>query len=163
STADCTFAEPLYSGTIDASSGALTLSIPNVSGCAAPTVITATAAPDGLTFSGTFTAEQHACSFGCMCCFCLDASGGITAERLCGNGVPDPGEQCDDGNGTDGDCCSSTCQFEAAGSPCSDDGDPCTTNTCDGSGGCGQFPAGCKAAGRSLFTVRNDAGNDERD
>ena len=162
STADCTFAEPGYSGSVDVSSGLLMLSAPGGSGCA-PTVITATAAPDGMTFSGTFAAEQYACSFGCLCCFCLDASGGITAERLCGNGALDTGEECDDGNLSDGDCCSSSCQFEAAGSACPDDGDPCTTNTCDGSGGCGQLPTGCKAAGRSLFTVRNDAGNDERD
>src|SRR3989454_3076688 len=30
---------------------------------------------------------------------------------VCGNGFLDPGEQCDDGNTLDGDCCSSTCQF----------------------------------------------------
>src|SRR5262245_23721443 len=60
STADCTFAEPRYSGSIDVPSGTLTLSAPNDSDCA-PTVITATAAPDGLTFSGTFAAEEHAC------------------------------------------------------------------------------------------------------
>jgi len=162
STADCVFAQPGYSGSIDVLSGALTLSAPNGQGCA-PTVITATASPDGLTFSGTYAAEQHACSFGCMCCFCIDTSGTITAERLCGNGALDPGEGCDDGNANDGDCCSSACQLEAPGSPCPDDGDPCTTNTCDGAGGCGQVPSGCKAAGRSLFTLRNDAGNDERD
>jgi cysteine-rich repeat protein len=162
STTGCSVGAFDYSGSIDVLSGALTLSAPGGSGCA-PTVITATAAPDGLTFSGPFTAEQHACSFGCMCCFCLDASGGITAERLCGNGVLDPGEGCDDGNGSDGDCCSATCQLEAAGSPCPDDGDPCTTNTCDGAGGCGQVPTGCKAAGRSLFTVRNDPTSDDRD
>jgi len=161
-TADCTFADPNYSGSIDVPSGALTLSAPHNSNCA-PTVITATAAPDGLTFSGTFTAEEYACSFGCLCCFCIDASGTITGERLCGNGALDAGEGCDDGNGSDGDCCSSTCQLEAAGSPCPDDGDPCTTNTCDGAGGCGQVPSGCKAAGRSVFTLRNDPANDERD
>jgi cysteine-rich repeat protein len=34
------------------------------------------------------------------------------AATLCGNGVIDPGEQCDDGsaNGTAGDTCSATCQ-----------------------------------------------------
>jgi len=32
--------------------------------------------------------------------------------RTCGNGVLDPGEQCDDGNTKDGDGCSATCQFE---------------------------------------------------
>jgi cysteine-rich repeat protein len=33
---------------------------------------------------------------------------------LCGNGVLDPGEQCDDGNARDGDGCSATCQIEAS-------------------------------------------------
>jgi cysteine-rich repeat protein len=39
----------------------------------------------------------------------------------CGNGTLDSGEQCDDGNTRDGDCCSSECQFEALGSSCLDD------------------------------------------
>jgi MYXO-CTERM domain-containing protein len=30
----------------------------------------------------------------------------------CGNGAFEPGEECDDGNTTSGDCCSATCQFE---------------------------------------------------
>ncbi|MCW5890044.1 MAG: DUF4215 domain-containing protein [bacterium] len=54
----------------------------------------------------------------------------------CGNGVPDPGETCDDGNTDDGDCCSRRCQLESAGSACSD-GDACTTgDVCDGAGVC---------------------------
>jgi cysteine-rich repeat protein len=38
-------------------------------------------------------------------------------ELPCGNGQVDAGigEQCDDGNAQDGDCCSARCQFEAAG------------------------------------------------
>ena len=160
-TASCNFALN-YVGTIDPLTGALTLSAPNDPLCA-PTVITATAAPDGMTFSGTYTAEQHFCSFGCMCCFCVDTSGVIVAERLCGNGTLDPGEACDDGNATDGDCCSSTCLFEAAGSPCPDDANPCTTSTCDGAGSCGQLPTGCKAAGKSLLMLRNDATDDSKD
>jgi cysteine-rich repeat protein len=37
---------------------------------------------------------------------------GSDCGSLCGNGVIDPGEQCDDGsaNGTPGDDCSATCQ-----------------------------------------------------
>jgi cysteine-rich repeat protein len=35
---------------------------------------------------------------------------------VCGNGVLDPGEQCDDGNTVGGDCCSATCQIEST--PC---------------------------------------------
>src|SRR5215813_10455440 len=56
---------------------------------------------------------------------------------VCGNGVLDAGEQCDDGNTLNGDCCSSTCQFDPAGTAC-DDGNICTVNAngCDGAGVC---------------------------
>jgi cysteine-rich repeat protein len=55
---------------------------------------------------------------------------------VCGNGAVEGGEQCDDGNTAAGDCCSATCSFESAGSPCQD-GDACTQgDACDGSGGC---------------------------
>src|SRR5262249_23643131 len=54
----------------------------------------------------------------------------------CGNGVvtPNTGEQCEDGNPRNGDCCSSTCHFEASGSPCADDGNQCTDDVCNGAG-----------------------------
>jgi len=56
---------------------------------------------------------------------------------ICGNGFLDPGEQCDDGNTLDGDCCSSTCRFEPPGAPCASP-TPCLTATaCDGAGVCG--------------------------
>jgi cysteine-rich repeat protein len=86
----------------------------------------------------------------------------LTAAPLCGNGALEEGEPCDDGNTANGDCCSSTCQFEAAASTCNDgsvctsndacdgagvcvggssldcdDGNICTTDTCDSSAGCG--------------------------
>src|SRR5438874_5796472 len=55
---------------------------------------------------------------------------------ICGNGFLDAGEQCDDGNTLNGDCCTSTCQFEPAETSC-DDGNVCTDNrTCDGAGIC---------------------------
>jgi hypothetical protein len=38
----------------------------------------------------------------------------------CGNGVLEASEQCDDGNLSNGDCCSSTCSKDAAGTSCSD-------------------------------------------
>lgn len=58
------------------------------------------------------------------------------AQATCGDGILDPGEQCDDGNNQDGDCCSATCQFESAGSPCND-GNQCTDpDVCDGAGKC---------------------------
>jgi len=55
---------------------------------------------------------------------------------LCGNGILTSDEQCDDGNAVDGDCCSSTCQFEAPGAAC-DDADACSEgDSCDGGGVC---------------------------
>lgn len=56
--------------------------------------------------------------------------------EVCGDGTLAAGEACDDGNTDDGDCCSSTCGFEPAGSACAD-GDLCNGGeSCDGAGGC---------------------------
>src|SRR5262249_17655867 len=58
-------------------------------------------------------------------------------EFACGNGIVDLSEQCDDGNLNGGtDCCSADCQFKPGGMSCNDDGDPCTVDSCDGSGVC---------------------------
>ena len=67
----------------------------------------------------------------------------VVGPGLCGNGVLDPGEGCDDGNERDGDCCSAVCQLESSGSSC--DLDACTTGgTCDGAGTCsGATPVVC--------------------
>lgn len=49
-------------------------------------------------------------------------------QPICGDGFIDAPEQCDDGNRTNGDCCSSTCQYETGAC---DDGNRCTTgDTC---------------------------------
>ncbi len=57
-------------------------------------------------------------------------------ERLvvgvCGNGTIESGEQCDDGNLVDGDCCSATCQFEPNGGACGDG----SSSDCDGPDTC---------------------------
>lgn len=39
--------------------------------------------------------------------------GQILRVPSCGDGILDAGEQCDDGNNINGDCCSSTCELEA--------------------------------------------------
>jgi cysteine-rich repeat protein len=59
----------------------------------------------------------------------------VTGEPVCGNGVVEDVEECDDGNTTSGDCCSATCTAEV-GSSC-DDGVYCNgPDECDASGIC---------------------------
>lgn len=48
----------------------------------------------------------------------------------CGNAFLQPGEECDDGNTADGDCCSSKCTVEDDGSPCADDDLVCSADLC---------------------------------
>jgi cysteine-rich repeat protein len=59
---------------------------------------------------------------------------------VCGNSITEAGEECDDGNTIDGDCCSSTCDSEPVGGACADDFVGCTIDTCDGAGACQHAP-----------------------
>jgi uncharacterized delta-60 repeat protein len=61
----------------------------------------------------------------------------------CGNGTVELGEQCDDGNTLDGDCCTSRCAFDVMGTACTTDGDACTNDECNASGTCGHTPVTC--------------------
>src|SRR2546430_9986559 len=55
--------------------------------------------------------------------------------HVCGNGVVDLGEQCDDGNLVAGDYCSPTWPFDPAGQACANN--PCISgSTCDGAAAC---------------------------
>ena len=59
------------------------------------------------------------------------------SPAVCGDGVVEGREQCDDGNLLPGDCCSASCQFEATGSPCNDGlfctmGETCSAGLCGG-------------------------------
>jgi cysteine-rich repeat protein len=63
----------------------------------------------------------------------------VTIDQ-CGNGSVDANEQCDDGNTSNGDCCSATCQNESPGAACGDDGNACTTDVCSGAGSCVHGP-----------------------
>lgn len=89
--------------------------------------------------------------------------GGACRSGVCPNGVVEPGEECDDDNGTEGDGCDADCTFTCEsdeecqdGNACNgaetctvashlcspgappmcDDGDACTTDGCDPSRGC---------------------------
>lgn len=64
---------------------------------------------------------------------CLAAA---PADPVCGNGVVESGEQCDDGGTSAGDCCDAACQFESAVTACADDGNACSDDQCDGNGAC---------------------------
>jgi cysteine-rich repeat protein len=57
----------------------------------------------------------------------------VTLTSLCGNTVPNPGEECDDGNNANGDCCAANCEIEAAGTTCRALAGTCdVVETCDG-------------------------------
>ena len=86
-------------------------------------------------------------SFGISDCGCFDNTGElvVTVEPaippvLCGDGIVEGSEQCDDGNTANGDCCTSDCRFEANAATCPDDGNACTTDLCDGAGACIHAP-----------------------
>ena len=55
---------------------------------------------------------------------------------VCGNGVVELGEECDDGNVANGDCCNEFCELDPAGTTCADDGNACTLDQCNGAGVC---------------------------
>src|SRR5262245_13268845 len=79
------------------------------------------------------------------------------AYGACGDSILDPGEGCDDGNLTDGDCCSSSCQPEPA-LPCPDDGSQCTTDVCS-DGVCKHepmLPDFLPYTGLTTLTFKND-------
>jgi cysteine-rich repeat protein len=70
----------------------------------------------------------------------VDAISITVFYSLCGDSQIGLSEDCDDGNAANGDCCSSTCQFESNGSPCPD-ADLCNGDeTCDGAGDCTPGP-----------------------
>ena len=54
----------------------------------------------------------------------------------CGDGQLDPGEDCDDGGNEGGDCCRIDCRFDFPGARCTNDGNECTNDICNGTGTC---------------------------
>jgi len=67
----------------------------------------------------------------------FEAAGPLSPPARCGDGVIETGEQCDDGNTANGDCCSSTCQLAPNGTACTDHNfctgpDACQDGVCTG-------------------------------
>ena len=82
--------------------------------------------------------DNNRCTTSDVCSNKVCAGTRISGCLFCGDDLVNPlaGEQCDDGNDVNGDCCSSTCRYEATDSPC-EDGQFCTLDDrCDGTGTC---------------------------
>ncbi len=109
-------------GTFDPTTGRFSIVLQGDRGCAGA-VLSGSIAPGGATFEADVTCGRP-----------IHLHGG-----RCGNRVPDAGEECDDGNRIDGDCCSATCQAEEAGKACRP-GNPCAESTCDTIGTCVSKP-----------------------
>src|SRR5262249_28854119 len=62
-----------------------------------------------------------------------------TTVPVCGDGIVNGTEECDDGNNAFCDGCTPTCQIET---PC-DDFNPCTVDSCDPQTGCSYVPKSC--------------------
>src|SRR5439155_1556779 len=81
------------------------------------------------------------------------SAGGNNGSPSCGNGVVEAAEACDDGNLANGDCCSSACTIEAAGTVCRAAAGACDVQeTCTGSS------ATCPADAKSTAVCRPSAG-----
>ncbi|MFP6607040.1 MAG: hypothetical protein VCC19_10730, partial [Myxococcota bacterium] len=65
---------------------------------------------------------------------CIDVTAVSCGGSVCGNGMVEAGEQCDDGGTQASDCCSPTCQFESAATQCRSSVGSCdVAEFCDGS------------------------------
>ena len=111
--------------------------------CGDGTIDTGEACDDGAVANGTpDSCCGVTCSFtprgtGCAGGTCDGA--GVCVPPRCGDGMVDPGEQCDAGagNGTPATCCTAGCQFKPPATAC-------TGGTCNAAGGCvPRGPATC--------------------
>jgi cysteine-rich repeat protein len=116
-------------GTIDVDTGVFSISSAPWGGfCSNAFSVTGTVNATSTAFTATYNCQTANMTF----------AGPVEGNR-CGNGVLDAGEECDDGNRYQQDCCSPNCTLDASGVPCTD-GNPCTSGTCDGAGTCEYAP-----------------------
>ncbi|TFH23091.1 MAG: hypothetical protein E4H03_06975, partial [Myxococcales bacterium] len=83
----------------------------------------------------------------------VKVAGATGDDVICGDGIVSSGEDCEDGNTQDGDCCSSTCQFEAATTVCRG-----AAGVCDVAETCTGASATCPADAKSTAECRGSAG-----
>jgi lysophospholipase L1-like esterase len=57
-------------------------------------------------------------------------------DIACPNDLIEPGEDCDDGNTSDTDCCTAICTYSPSGAPCNADTNVCTNDVCNATGTC---------------------------
>ncbi len=77
----------------------------------------------------------------------------VTVTTLCGDGALDAGEECDDGNTTAGDCCSSSCTIEPDGTECR-----AAAGVCDVAESCDGVADDCPADAKTSTVCRPSAG-----
>jgi hypothetical protein len=89
-----------------------------------------------LACSGTGDGEESHST----CTSRVSACAGPISATKCGNGVIDPLENCEVGVNADGDCCSARCRLDPPGTACTNDGNDCTDDVCNGTGTCTHVP-----------------------
>jgi hypothetical protein len=140
----CTFALAV-SGTIDPGTGTFSGSGTATGAPLCPTI--------SVTGMGSTTSDAF---WGDYVCDGTGLGGSFTGS-LCGNGVVDAGEDCDDGDVQVGDCCSHDCRFDPNKSVCGPHSDACESGTCNGAGTCTLTP---DAAGSPCFRDTNECTDD---
>jgi cysteine-rich repeat protein len=93
-------------------------------------------AGDGMQEAIAFTANANDSGF--LVIKRVSGAGAFTLDgsiRVCGDGSLEPGEECDDGNRVEGDCCAADCTLDGDGESCS--GDACSVDQICTAGSCG--------------------------